>query len=537
MQLKVAVVGCGSWGKNLVRNFYEIGALKTVCDLDLDILKSVQQKYKCVEVTSDYELLLRDPEIKGVVVASPAQYHYALAKKALLAGKDVYVEKPLALRSERGAKLVEIAENNNRILMVGHILHYHPAIEVLKKLIFNGELGKINYIYSNRLNFGKIRSEENTLWSFAPHDISVILGLINQMPSHVMATGASYLNSNVADTTMSQLFFSNGIRAHIYVSWLHPYKEQKLVIIGEKKMAVFDDTLPWSKKLTLYPHEVVWSQGFPHARKANGVPVQLNEVEPLREECKHFIDCLQTRRKPITRGQEGLNGLLVLNSLQESLDQNGKIVSLNDVVKNDYFAHDTAIIDDGVEVGASTKIWQFCRILPNTKIGKTCSFGQNCVVGPNVSVGDGVKVQNNVSIYEGIEIQDDVFLGPSMVFTNITNPRSFISRRDQFKKTLLRKGCTVGANATIICGTTIGEYSLIGAGAVVTKDVKPFALMCGVPARQVGWVSCRGNKLQFNQSGVAIDAEDGQFYQLCEGEVKLIAKPAEHAQFAEELQG
>ena len=164
---------------------------------------------------------------------------------------------------------------------------------------------------------------------------------------------------------------------------------------------------------------------------------------------------------------------------------------------HNYFAHDTAIIDDGVAIANKTKIWHFSHILSGSDIGENCSFGQNCVLGPNVKVGKGVKVQNNISIYEGVEVEDDVFLGPSMVFTNVINPRAFIIRRDEFKKTLLKKGCSIGANATIVCGVTIGEYALIGSGTVVNKDVKPYALMVGVPAKQIGWVGISGNTLHF----------------------------------------
>jgi len=163
----------------------------------------------------------------------------------------------------------------------------------------------------------------------------------------------------------------------------------------------------------------------------------------------------------------------------------------------EYFSHETALVDAGTDIGEGTKIWHFCHILPDTTIGYDCSFGQNCVVGPKVNIGSGVKVQNNVSIYEGVEVEDDVFLGPSMVFTNVVNPRAFIQRKEEFKKTLLKKGCSVGANATIICGVTIGEYALIGSGAVINKDVKPYALMVGVPAKQIGWVGISGNTLVF----------------------------------------
>lgn len=190
----------------------------------------------------------------------------------------------------------------------------------------------------------------------------------------------------------------------------------------------------------------------------------------------------------------------------------------------DYFKHETSIIDEGCHIGEGTKIWHFSHILSGSIIGKNCSFGQNCVVGPRVHIGSGVKVQNNVSVYEGVEVEDDVFLGPSMVFTNVINPRSFIVRRDEFKTTRLKKGCSVGANATIVCGVTIGRFALIGAGSVVTRDVPDFALMVGVPAKQIGWVSIAGNRLHFDKAGVAVDHFDGSRYTLQYGSVTLIDK-------------
>jgi UDP-2-acetamido-3-amino-2,3-dideoxy-glucuronate N-acetyltransferase len=187
-----------------------------------------------------------------------------------------------------------------------------------------------------------------------------------------------------------------------------------------------------------------------------------------------------------------------------------------------FFAHESSYVDADVHIADNTKIWHFSHVLSGSIIGKNCSFGQNCVVGPNVVVGNGVKVQNNVSIYEGVEIEDDVFLGPSMVFTNIINPRAFIVRREEFKKTLLKKGCSIGANATIVCGVTIGEYALIGSGAVITRDVKPYALMVGVPARQIGWVSRAGNTLHFDENELAIDEFDGSLYRLTDNEIEKI---------------
>ncbi len=189
---------------------------------------------------------------------------------------------------------------------------------------------------------------------------------------------------------------------------------------------------------------------------------------------------------------------------------------------SNYFVHESSYVDDNVNIGENTKIWHFSHILVGSNIGKNCSFGQNCVVGPKVKIGNGVKVQNNISIYEGVEVEDDVFLGPSMVFTNVINPRSFVVRKEEFKITLLKKGCSIGANVTIVCGNTIGKYALVGAGSVINKDVKDFALMVGVPARQIGWVSVAGNRLEFDENNIAIDSFDNSKYKLQNDEVILI---------------
>ena len=499
----IAVVGCGYWGKNLVRNFSELGCLHSVCDASPQTLESMAQQYN-VRTVSYFDEILSDPEIRAVAIAAPAVKHYEFAKLALSAGKDVFVEKPLALEAHEGEELVRFAEENGRILMVGHILHYHPALRALKTIVEKGALGKIQYIYSNRLSFGKIRREENILWSFAPHDISMILDLLGEEPTEVSAKGSNYLHPEIADVTLSQMSFESGVHAHIFVSWLHPFKEQKLIVVGEKKMAVFDDTVPWESKLTVYPHEVVWNDGIPEARKADGMQVPLEAAEPLKEECLHFIDCVENRATPISDGAEGLRGLKVLNALQKSLENDGTTIHLlckegvgggRSVSPRDYFVHETAIVDEGAAIGCDTKVWHFAHVMPGATIGERCSLGQNVVVMPGSTLGNNVKVQNNVSIYEKVVCEDDVFLGPSMVFTNVINPRSHISRKDEYAPTLVRRGATVGANATVVCGNEIGEFAFIGSGAVVTKDVPAYALVYGNPAKQVGWMCRCGIKL------------------------------------------
>ncbi len=492
---KVAVIGTGYWGKNLVRNFSALGALHTVCDQDSDTLRAFLEKYPGVSAAQSYPEVLRNADIQGVVIATPAPMHADMVREALLAGKDVFVEKPLCLSEEEGAELAELARERGRVLMVGHLLWYHPVVLKLKELVDSGALGRIQYIYSNRLNLGKLRREENVLWSFAPHDISVVLGLTGEEPEVVRAEGGNYLHHRIADTTVTLLSFASGVRAHIFVSWLHPFKEQKLVVVGEKQMAVFNDTLPWDEKLELFPHSIEWSGNVPVATKADGSFVKVDQDEPLRAECLHFLECIGSRQTPRTDGREGLRVLKVLNASQAALET-GKAVTIGGPsTAKAWYNHESAVIDADVEIGDGTKIWHFSHIISGSRIGEKCSIGQNVVIGPNVQVGKGCKIQNNVSVYDGVELEDEVFCGPSMVFTNIVNPRSHISRKSEFKKTLVKRGCTIGANATVVCGTTLGRYSFIGAGAVVTKDVPDHALMVGNPARQVGWMSCFGERL------------------------------------------
>ncbi|WP_342665380.1 Gfo/Idh/MocA family oxidoreductase [Maridesulfovibrio bastinii] len=496
MKKNIAVIGTGYWGKNLVRNFYQLGVLRAMCDSTTDTLVAMSEQYKGVKTTTSYQHILDDPKIEGIVIATPAETHFKLVEKALDAGKDVYVEKPLVLNEATGKKLIALAKEKERILMVGHLLHYHPAFIRLKEMAKDGKLGRINYIYSNRLNLGKIRREENILFSFAPHDISMILSLAGELPESVMATGGSYLRKKIADVTTTHLDFNSDLKAHIFVSWLHPFKEQKLVVVGDKKMAVFDDTKPWDEKLLIYSHSIEWKNGSPVPLKADAEKVDIEEKEPLRSECAQFIDSIKTRKEPYTNGIEGLNVLKVLNAAQLSMNENGKVIKISEKQDNEeWFAHETVVIDSGVTIGAKTKIWNFSHILGDVSIGERVSIGQNVVVGPNVSIGNGCKIQNNVSVYNGVTLEDDVFCGPSMVFTNVFNPRAHIPRMDELRPTLVKKGATLGANSTIVCGVTIGQYSMIGAGATVTKDVKPNALMIGTPARQTGWVCDCGVKL------------------------------------------
>ncbi len=551
-QPAIAIVGSGYWGKNLVRNYYDIGALKLICDKNEDVLSSFKQQYPDIDTCYALNDILSRDDIDGIVIATPAETHYTLAREALLSGKHIYVEKPLVLDEKEGEELIALSEKNNRVLMVGHLLQYHPAFVRLKELASAGELGRINYIYSHRLNLGKIRREENALWSFAPHDISMILTLAGEDPDTVQAVGANYLHKKIADVTTTHLQFPSGLQAHIFVSWLHPFKEQKLVAVGDRKMAVFDDTNPWERKLLLFSHKIKWENNMPIPIKAEAEKIDLTQDEPLRLECEHFIKCISNKETPLSDGREGLRVLKVLNAAQRCLEkpdtrdihrltllgsakpqampafwhgvaQRAKTADLRHQTSEhrpltpdlepdvsppspmttdpvpgadaDFYCHKTSIIDPGCKIGSNTKIWHFSHILSGSIVGEKCNIGQNVVIGPNVSIGDNCKIQNNVSVYEGVTLEDHVFCGPSMVFTNVYNPRSAIRKMDQVRPTLVKKGATIGANATIICGITLGKYSFVGAASVVTKDVPDYALVVGNPAQQIGWACECGERL------------------------------------------
>lgn len=315
---RAVVVGVGYWGKNLARNLHDLGALVGICDTDLTILTEQASQYGGVRSYRHYDEVLSDKTVDVVVLASPAAAHESMAREALLAGKDVFVEKPLALSSAAGEKLASLAEEKDRILMVGHLLRYHPAVVKLKEMVDEGELGKIQYIYSNRLNLGKIRVEENILWSFAPHDISVILALLEEMPTGAHAQGGNYLHHDVADATVSLLSFRSGVRAHIFVSWLHPFKEQRLVVVGDRQMAVFSDTE--RDKLVVYPHSITWKRRSPVPEPADAISVDFDDTEPLQLECQHLLECVATRRPPLTDGWEGVRVLRVLEDCQAGLE-------------------------------------------------------------------------------------------------------------------------------------------------------------------------------------------------------------------------
>ena len=500
-RISFAVIGCGRWGRNHVRTLLQVeGAeLRYVCDSDAAALAALPQLPSTTEKIDLPARAFEDATLDAVVVATPAVTHYQLAQQALAAGKHVLVEKPLALYVDEAEALVAQARQENRKLMVGHVLLYHPAIQKIRQLIEANELGRLQYLYSNRLNLGSIRSEENILWSFAPHDLSVLQYLIGAQPIHIDAYGGTFVQPGIQDVTLTTLAFPENVKAHIHVSWLHPFKEQRLVVIGDKNMVVFEDTRSEDKlRLCAKGFDVI--SGETTKREGEFTPVAFDATPPLQLELEHFCDCIANDITPRTDGLHGVAVLRMLSEAQRALENNANKVraARTSLTKSDsQGVHPTAIVDENVTIGTGSKIWHFSHLLSGAQIGEYCSIGQNVVVGNNVRIGNQVKIQNNVSVYEGVELEDFVFCGPSMVFTNVLDPRSEFPQRgsEHYHKTLVRTGATLGANCTIVAGVTIGEYAFVGAAAVVTKDVAAYAQVVGNPAKQTGWRCRCGEKL------------------------------------------
>ena len=316
MKKNIAVVGCGYWGKNLVRNFSELEVLSSICDPDTETANKYAGQYNVKN--SSFTEIINDLNIKGVVLAVPAPLHASMAIEAMNKGKHVFVEKPLAMNVTEAELMITTAKKNGVKLMVGHLLQYHPIFKTIRKIVNADEIGKLNYIYSNRLSFGRIRTKEDIIWSFAPHDISMILSLADQDPEFIITKSTSTIQKNIADTATIHMEFKSGLKSHISVSWLHPYKEHKLVVSGKSAMLVFDDTKPWNEKLALYPYEVVSSKGIINLRKSNVKYLEVPEEEPLKNECQDFIDVVEKNIKPMTDGDEGLRVVKVLSAASKS---------------------------------------------------------------------------------------------------------------------------------------------------------------------------------------------------------------------------
>ena len=333
--IRIGQIGIGSWGRNLLRNFAGLRDSRVVaaCDANPDVLNGIGRDYPSIRTTTIPEEVIADPEVDAVVIATLPVTHYALASQALEAGKDVFVEKPMVLDVADGERLVRLARERERILMVGHLMEYHSALLQLKEYVDQGDLGDLHYLYSQRVNLGKVRKDENALWSFAPHDISVVLFLLGKEPIRVTAVGQSYLREGVDDVAFAILHFEGGAMAHIHVSWLDPHKIRKLTVVGSRKMAVFDD-MATGEMIRIYDKGV--EQNGEYATYGESLSLRWGDVliprvkmtEPLRAECEHFVQCVQKRIPPRSDGQDGLRVLRVLDACQRSMEQQGAPVAL-----------------------------------------------------------------------------------------------------------------------------------------------------------------------------------------------------------------
>lgn len=674
--VKLIVAGVGNWGGVLMRESHKLGALVAITDCHRRKMESSYSDIgspASVTMHDTLEDALRAYPKAAVVIATPPSSHYDMALIAIEAGRDVWVEKPICSKASQAADLVARAEKYGTILFVDHLLRYSYAHRIVLKLVREGWVGDVTRVRTIRLNFGTVRTVENALWSFGPHDVSLVLALCkDESPTAVTAVGQATVSTGIHDYVELMLQFNSGVHAHISTSWLHYEKERRLTVYGKKGCLIVNE-YPGGSEDKPRIEGYKWSAKLDEEDGGDVPPVKISMTEqdlmeeyatsahktPVENALEHFLECCRMHKTPETCGKEGERVLNVLTAADQSLqdkctifmgesdneigNENGQNVQmegvalpskkaepvsddgfktekaaqprkegtpfladqfnankleqvaletkeiepisaggserklgemahpnrrfpdekLNEIVglqpqaiaaqnpvimqvqvaqpeldesefkaeeegaaprdlesdgenkatvdtdmdmvsepsgpappARDYFVHDSATVDYGATVGTGTKIWHFSHVMSGARIGKECNLGQNIYVGGKVVIGDRVKVQNGVSIYDGVEIASDAFLGPHCTFTNVKTPRSFINRRGEYAETKVGRGATIGANATIICGNKIGEFSLVGAGAVVTHDVPKHACVMGNPAELRYWVSETGAKLE-----------------------------------------
>ena len=520
--MKVCVVGAGRWGKNHINTLAKMGVLESIIEplaINRDSVSSSHPNIKTYKSLSEKGAM----SAEAYIVAVPAEQHYDIAETLLRNQKHVLVEKPITLNISDAKSLVSLANSEQLILQTGHLLLFHPAFQKMKELINSGKIGKIQYLYSNRLNLGTVRTEENSLWSFAPHDIALFHFLVGSKPERVESSGGAFLQSHIHDTSMTVCHYPGNVVGHIFVSWLHPFKEHRFVVIGSKGMLSYEDSSK-NKDLLFYEKGIDWINGEPVKRDGPTEVIPYEKSQPLENELNHFIECIrnQTLKSPID-GNAGVDVLSVLEEADHSLKKTSPLSTKQNETRNNtpYFIHEKAIIDPSARVGKNSKIWQYSNIQKNVDIGSNCILGQNVNIGNNVKIGKNVKIQNNVSVYEGVELEDYVFCGPSMVFTNIRVPRSKYPQAESkyYVKTLVKEGASIGANATIVCGITIGHHAFIGAGAVVTKDVPDHAIVIGNPGKVIGWMSEGGTVLDFSEEKQQYCEKSQKVYEIKNGKL------------------
>ncbi len=494
MSKRVCVIGVGRWGAKHAATLKELGCLAGVVDHDAAALKKARAAHPAAAAYESVDEALA-AGFDAFIVATPAQTHFEIARRILEGRFHALVEKPLAMTAAEARSLCDLADAQGVNLMVGHVLLFHPAIRRIRELMMEGKTGRLQYLYSNRLNLGTVRTEENILWSFAPHDISIFHHLIGVPPIEVISRGGAFLQPHIHDSTLTVLKYPGNVSGHVFVSWLHPFKEHRLVVIGTKGMLVFDDASA-DKHLVFYEKGIDWVQGEPIPREGPTEVIEYAREEPLANELRYFIDRLGRGRPELADGRSAVEVLEILEDATGSLLA-GMEIRPRRHGSSGSFIHPSSFVDEDVEIGSGTRVWHFSHIQSGARIGANCTIGQNVNIGNNVRVGSHVKIQNNVSVYEGVELEDYVFCGPSATFTNVLDPRSKYPQKGShhYRRTLVRRGATIGAHATILCGHTIGRHAFVAAGAVVTGDVQDYALVVGVPARRKGWMCECGGRL------------------------------------------
>jgi UDP-2-acetamido-3-amino-2,3-dideoxy-glucuronate N-acetyltransferase len=498
----ICVVGGGRWGENHIRTLAELDLLGGFVEPDAVRREALAARHPHAEVFTSLEDAIQRP-FDGFVIATPAHTHHDLARFVIDHGRHVLVEKPLALVGRDARELCAAAERAGVNLMVGHVLLFHPAIRTIGELIRSGKVGRLQYLYSNRLNLGTVRTEENILWSFAPHDISIFDHWIGAPPLEVESRGGVYLQPGIHDTTLTLLRYPDNVVGHVFLSWLHPYKEHRIVVIGSKGMLSFDDSSS-EKHVLFYEKGIDWVHGEPVPRDGPTEVIPYERQQPLAAELTYFAERLDGRPIEIASGQSGVQVLDVLERATASLLGGASAGSPPPTAARvagrlgaGVTVHESSYVDAGAEIGERTRIWHFSHVQTGARVGADCTIGQNVNIANDVVIGNHVKIQNGVSVYQGVELEDHVFCGPSMVFTNVRHPRSKYPQRGaaHYQRTLVRNGASIGANATIVSGTVIGRHAFVAAGAVVTRDVADHALVAGVPAEQIGWVCECGGRL------------------------------------------
>jgi UDP-2-acetamido-3-amino-2,3-dideoxy-glucuronate N-acetyltransferase len=465
-----ALIGCGYWGIKIMRTLkHQIG---TVCENRPDIIDLIKEEFRGVSIEPDWQKLLKNDGIKNVMIALPAELHFKFAKDALLANKNVFVEKPLSIHLSEVEELVKLAEQKGLILMMGHLLHYHPHLNQIKKMVKSGEIGRVLQIRARRMSYGIFRKYDNVLWTVGIHDLSWILSLIDlQSITHSTLKGSNLTNHSNLDMADVTLTTNDGIDVSVSCNWISPHKEQSLVIYGTEGVIYADD---------------VKKEFFSMDYQGNKTSIEPGEQYlPLAIECHHFVTCCQTNQEPDTSARR----VYPVYQLLDRLERQWQGESAN------HFAHPTATIDAGVKIGQGSKIWHHCHLSNDSSIGRDCSLGQNVYLGDQVVLGDRCRLQNNANVYSGTIAGSDVFFGPNCVITNDKHPRIGFSLNGEYVRTTIEDHVSIGAGAIIIAGVKLGRGAMIGAGAVVTRDVEPYTLVVGNPARRIADIDEEGKRI------------------------------------------